>query len=221
MEFVRGIPVDVQMVEDLLAVSAVPSAQIEEIAVAIQAEVGFLREAELRKIIRARVSDKAQASALVRTLQNLPRQQIDLVVEMLRMWREANPQNAERFPTPAFTELQEKLPRLIRDYPAIRRSRKARRLRTILGNPTKSFELICDSRPVFNEARDTVEGLIALTTLKIVYESHDLETQVLEVTMSRKALNELADKVEKALKKLTVLEKSIADWVPGGVIDSE
>jgi len=220
-DFIRGIAVHPQMVEDLLAVSEVPAEQIEAIAAAVEAEVGFLGEEELTQLVRTVIEDESRASSVVSALYNLQPQRLGQVVEMLRGWRRADRRNAEKFSDQALAELEAKLPRLIRDYSVLKRSRKARRLRSILGNAVQGIELICDARPVFNDPRDTIEGLIPLTTMKIVYEGQDEETREVEVTLTREDLDELARNVRKAQQKSDVLDRSIAEWIPNGLADSE
>jgi hypothetical protein len=206
------------MVEDLLAISETPDEEIEAVAAAIEAEVGFIERRRLAEVVAGVVNDEAQAAAVVSTLYNVLPQQVRQTVELLRDWHRASPQNADRFPEQAIGALEAKLPRLVRDYPALLRSRKARRLRSTLGNTLRGIELICDARPVYNAARDSIEGLIPLSTLKIVFEGQDEETREVEVTLTRDEINDLAERVRKAQQKLDVLERSIAEWIPNGLI---
>ncbi len=142
-------------------------------------------------------------------------------MEALGEWRQADPKNAEKFSDKVFADLKVKLPRLIRNYPVLARSQKAQRLRSILGNSVQGIELICDARPVYNTARDAIEGLIPLTTMKIEYEGQDEETHEVEVMLTREDVNKVAEMVKKAQQKLEVLDRSIAQWIPDGLADSE
>jgi hypothetical protein len=216
-DLIRGFSLPPEMVEDLLAISQIPDDAIEAIAAAIEAEAGFVGGERLTKLVMGVIPDEASASAVVSTLYNVQPHRLGETIEILREWRGADQRNAGKFPDQALVALEAKLPRLIRDYPVLTRSRKARRLRSILGNRFRGIELICDARPVYNAVRDSIEGLVPLTTMKIVYEGQDEETREVEVTLTREAVNELAEKVQKAQRKLDILDHSIAEWIPDGL----
>lgn len=208
-----------QMIEDLLAISEIRSERIEALAVALEAEPGFPNADRLSEIVREAIDDDRQASAVVAALHHVPPQRVDQFIQTVRDWREADNKNAERFPEEALVSAEQNFRRLTRDFPALERCRKARRLGSILGNTAESLELICDLRPVFDAQRDLVEGIMPLTTMKIVYEGQDQEVRVLEVQLSRDMLAELVEKAQKAQQKLQVLERSIPTWTPNGLVD--
>jgi len=208
-----------QMIEDLLAIAEIRSERIEALAAALQAEPGFPNADRISDVVREAINDDRQASAVVTALHNVPPSRVDQTIQTVRDWREANNKNAERFPEEALVSVEQNLRRLTRDFPALERCRKARRLGSILGNTAESLELICDLRPVFNAQRDLVEGMMPLTTMKIVYEGQDEEVRVLEVQLSRDMLTELVEKAQKAQQKLDVLNRSIAEWTPNGLVD--
>jgi hypothetical protein len=220
-EFIQGVQVPPQMVDDLLVVAQIPVQQIEAITAALEAESGFLGEDELTQVIRAALDNESYVSAVVSALYSLQPQRVEHTIDVLGAWRRADRRNTEKFPDEAFAELETKLRRLIREYPVLSRSRKARRLQSILGNAAEGFDLICDARPVYNANRDRIEGLVPLVTLKIVYEGQDEETRALEVTLTREFVNELADKVEKIQQKLAVLDRSIMEWIPNGLANTD
>lgn len=220
-DFDSSLAVPAQMIEALLAVSEIPIGQIDALAAALEAEAGFPNADRLSDLVREVVDDDRRTSAVVGALHNVPSQRVDLVIQTIRQWREADDRNAERFPESALGALEEKLPRLIRDFAGLERYRKARRLASILGNTVEALELICDIRPVFNAQRDVVEGMIPLTTMKIIYEGQDEEIRVLEVQLSRDLLNELVEKAQMAQQKLDVLNRSITEWTPNGLVDLE
>lgn len=217
----RGVVIPPDMIKDMLAVAQVSVEQIDAIATIMEAEAGFLGKANLSQLVEGVVDNESRASSVVRALNNLQPRQLEQIVEALGEWRQAEQKNAEEFSDETFADLKEKLPRLIKDYPVLAHSRKTRRLRSILGNAVQGIELICDARPIYNTTRDSIEGLIPLTTLKIEYEGQDEETHEVEVMLFRDDVDELADKVKKAQQKLGVLDSSISKWIPNGLADSE
>ncbi len=89
----------------------------------------------------------------------------------------------------------------------LQRQAKAERLATVTGQRLKSLDLICDLRPVFNEPRSHVEGLIPFTTIKLTCEGVDGLPVAIEAVMSRSELNSLAQSVEFAQAKLKSLQQ--------------
>ena len=121
----------------------------------------------------------------------------------------ASQSNAEKFSEEAFDCLKKVLPQLVRRYPVLERTRKAQLLRSILGNTVQGAKLICDVRPVFDVSRNSIEGMIPVTTMRIDYAGQDEETHVAEFILTTEALNGLAGEIKKAQRKLEVLCQSI------------
>lgn len=212
-ELMGGNFVPPQMVNDLLGVSSIDAVQIEKLSEALQAETGFLTEERLTEIVAEHIQDETQASAAASAIQNLRPNVLDQVLAMLGGWRESNQANADRFSNEAFAALQEKLPLLVREYPALSRMRKANRLRGVIGNDLEKVEFICDARPVFDTERERIEGLLALTTLKLVYERQNGVTEEVAILLTSEQLEDLTTKAQKAQKKIRVLEQSFAQWI--------
>jgi DNA-directed RNA polymerase subunit F len=201
-----------EMVDDMLAVAAVPGEQIDAIAAALEAQPGFLEKARLRELVEGIVTTKSLASSVVDALLNLRPQQLTQVLGALEKWRQASTKNAEKLSADALDRLKRVLPQFIKHYPALVRTRKAQRLQSILGNTVQGVELICDARPV-----DSIEGMIPVTTMRIEYEGQDEETHVAEFTLTTESVKEFADEIRKAQQKLKVLGQSIIQWIPDGL----
>ena len=60
-------------------------------------------------------------------------------------------------------------------------------------------------RHCLDRAREHVEGLVPLTTLKLVYETQTDETKCIELLLSTDVLKELLTKAEKVHQKLTIM----------------
>lgn len=207
-----------QMIRDLYGVAAVDPAHIEELADSLQAEPGFLTEERLGQIVAEHIGDEALASSVASAIQNLHPGILDQVLGMIGGWRDSSDANKNQFPDANFAALQEKLPLLVREYPALSRMRKASRLRGVLGNELERVEFICDARPVFDARREQIEGLAAITTMKLLYERQNGITEELEIGLTAKQLAEVIAKAQKAQHKLQVLEQSIDQWVNHGAV---
>jgi hypothetical protein len=96
-------------------------------------------------------------------------------------------------------------------FPAVELSIKASRLVTDVGVQLDRVTLVCDLRPVFDDARTSVQGLIPLTTLKIVGHGDDAaHPTTFEVQLTEKELEELYEKVSRARTKVATLKSFVA-----------
>lgn len=110
---------------------------------------------------------------------------------------------------------------MIQEYPAVERYRKAQRLASITGFQVVGVEFVCDARPVFDKDRERIEGMLPVTTLKLVYEKQNEDIQVTEVLLSAAMLGELLEKANRAQQKLRVLSESINQWIPQGLASAD
>ena len=207
-----------QMAEDLLVVTQLSVEQLETLAKRVAESKGFLNRTELLDLTNSISGDDRKANSLVRVLLNLTPDAVEQTIASIQKWRSQKPENDRYFSTAAFQSLQERLPQLICDYPAIDRYRKAIHLQTVLGSRVQGVEVICDLRPVFDEAREKIEGLIPITTLKVSFTEQNEEIRVVEALLEGDLLRELSEKLEYARKKLAVMENSIDLWLEGGFV---
>ncbi len=208
-----------QMIEDLSAVAKIPAESIELLSQQLEQQSGFLTDESLMGLVSGCIADDAGATAAFNALQNLRPDAPDQILETVQAWRRANERNTQRFPDELFAALKQTLPRLVREYPALSRMQKADRLRNMLGDELKGVAFICDARPVYNDSRDRIEGMIPLTTMKLVYERQNLATEEIEVTVTPDQLRNLISEAQKAEKKLGTLRESIAEWIQGGCVE--
>jgi hypothetical protein len=115
--------------------------------------------------------------------------------------------------------LGEILPKLIQLYPALTRFEKAERLAKLTGQELESIELICDLRPIFDDDRKRIEGMMPYTRLHIVATGADGLPKSFEAELTHQQVSDLREKVAKADSKLDVLRKSVESWLPGRLPD--
>lgn len=209
------------MVEDMRAVANVATEDIERLGELLAQQTGFLTDENLATFVAECIADEEQGGSVFNALQNVRPGSVEQLLAMLRAWRESDEENRQQFPDEAFADLEQKLPLLIREYPALIRSKKADRLRNVLGNEFEGVAFICDARPVYNEQRDDIEGLIPLTTMKLIYERQNSESEEIEIILTAEQLENLVSKARQAEQKLTVLRESIERWIPDGCVDRE
>jgi hypothetical protein len=206
------------MVEDLRVVAEIDTENLQRLGELLTKQTGFLTDDRLVQLVGACVDDETQGTAVFNAVQNLSPSGYEQVLTMLRAWRESSEERRQQLPDDVFAALEQKLPVLIRDYPALNRIKKADRLRIAIGNEFERVVFICDARPVYNENRDCIEGLIPLTTMKLVYERQNSETEEIEIVLTSEQLKDLVSKAKKAEQKLTVLSQSIEEWMPQGCV---
>ncbi|NQV23515.1 MAG: hypothetical protein HQ518_04015 [Rhodopirellula sp.] len=210
-----------QMIADLTAIALIPEASITRISEALKTQTGFLSDSAMTSLIIEAVEDDDQGEAVLRALQSLEPESLDQVIAVVDRWRRATGDAANRFPDDQFEGLKRRLPILIQHYPVLARSMKAARLRNIIGNEFQGAAFICDARPVYNEGRDQIEGMVPVTTLKLVYEQQNLQSQEVEITLTSSELRYLIEQAEKAERKLQTLKESIGNWIPGSSVAGE
>ena len=99
----------------------------------------------------------------------------------------------------------------IKPYPGLNRQAKAQRLSEATGLRLENVEIICDLRPVFDNERESVEGVIPYTILRIVCIGADGLPVAMETILTQAEVGELAKKSEAAVKKLDRLRALLAE----------
>lgn len=109
------------------------------------------------------------------------------------------------------TKFLDRLRILVKDRPALTRQRKAEQLATSIGHPLEEVQIICDLRPVFDPNRKDVEGVVPVTTLKIVVTGENGLPMRMEARLTASQVADLADKSAKAKSKLEALRDFVAE----------
>jgi hypothetical protein len=128
-----------------------------------------------------------------------------LISYLERAQRSGDSRRSKSLTSEQLLQLKERLPLVIKEYPARLRQLKADRLAEATGLRAESVDLICDLRPVLDEKRSGIIGLIPMTTIKVVASGVDRFPIAFEAILSAKDVEELLKKVESAVKKLNVL----------------
>jgi|GEM_PF-1212324 hypothetical protein len=103
------------------------------------------------------------------------------------------------------------VPRVLLDVPGLARQRKAELVAEGTGLPLDEVALYCDARPVFNANRSAIDGMVLLTTLKVVATGQDGLPVVLEARLSEAQVADLAKKAAAATSKLVTIAALMKD----------
>jgi len=204
------------MVKDLKAIIGLSDGKLAELHKHFNEAKGFLDPKALLATIQKVVEDSNAAEAVQRVLINIGPYQVERIVTILK-----EGQKEEDFPfdQAKLKRLKQILKNLIRPYPALARFEKAERLAKITGQQLETVEMICDLRPIFDESRKNVEGMMPYTRLHIVATGEDGLPKPFEVELTHQQVIDLGEKAGKAKSKLEALRQSIEKWLPGGLPD--
>ncbi len=204
------------MVNDLKTIAGLSDEQIAEIRNHLAEADGFLDHKALLATIREVIQDSKSAEAVRRAIRNLNPSTVERIIADL----EQNLGDKEfPFDQTTFDRLKQVLSELIQPYPALTRFQKAERLARLTGQQLESLELICDLRPVFDENRENLEGMMPYTRLHIVATGEDGLPKPFEAELTYEQVIDLAENAGKARSKLDVLRQSIETWLPGRLPD--
>ncbi len=209
------------MLEDLRTVAAIPEETLKQLSETLMSQSGFLSQEACADLIGSILRDETQGAAVFVTVWNLPEESLPKLISEISDWRNASEENGKDLPDAEFSNLRSQLTILVRDYPAVNRMQKAQRLMNVLGNEVKGIGFICDARPVYNKAHDEIEGLVPLTTFKIIYERQNLDTEEIEFVLTESGLDHLIEQANEAKKKLSVLSSRVNTWLPGGCVKGD
>jgi hypothetical protein len=179
---------------------------------------GFLDKPTLKKIVKSFVPNEDHAVRVYRLISQIDeslRQTKSGLPGLFDRMAEAiqAPENKENpLLTPAqFDELKRRMSIIIKPYAGLNRQAKAQRLSEATGLRLENVEIICDLRPVFDNERESVEGVIPYTILRIVSIGADGLPVAMETILTQAELGELAEKSEAAVKKLDRLRALLAE----------
>jgi len=205
------------MLADLKAVSTLSDDESNTLRERLSHVKGFLDPKALAAEVRRTIKVEGTARSVQTALRNLEPKDTKRLVESLaergRQEKDFPLNEAE------LARLGEILPNLIQPYPALARFEKAERLAKLTGQELESIELICDLRPIFDEDRKQIEGMMPYTRLHIVATGADGLPKSFEAELTHRQVNDLREKAAKANTKLDVLRKSVESWYSGGLPD--
>ncbi len=199
-----------QLFSDLLRLSDLSTEAVRTLADRLEQHEGFVSTSRAAE----ETFEQSDAAAVVRLLDNLNPDGLEVLLETLTRWRTNEDAEAEVMSDEQFERLRANLPALIRYYPAVFRTRKANALQTATGNELMGMMFVCDARPIYNRSRDDIEGYVPLATAKLQYQKQDTTVEQIEFVMTPEELDILILSAEQAKRKLSVLARSLANASP-------
>ncbi len=218
--YIRGFPpfgsqpIGDPVIDDLCIVGNIVENQLERLCESLEKVKGFLDPSRISSLITKEILDSKQARAVFRVLVNIKPDTLDEFIEHVDEWRT---ENQGKVSEEIYQNIKKTLKRIVRPYGALERFRKAEHLEKATGQALEDVQLICDLRPIFDESRENIEGVIPYTRLRIVAEGADGLPVATEVELTQQQVQELAEKAQNALKKLRTMKQQTEKWLPGGI----
>ena len=216
MGFDPGIPDG--LIRDARVLLDFEESQLEAIREDLNKFPGFLEGTELESRLRSHVRDEESCRRLARLIgvaddrwRQLDHDVSHIIGQVEKWLADVTNQKKGLLSQEEFQTLRKRLPIIIQRYPALDRQAKAESLAEATGQPLQKLELICDLRPVFDKARDKVEGMIPLTILKVVCTAVDGLPIAMEAILSEKDVARLAKATADAQRKLQKLRALVTN----------
>ena len=205
-----------QLLSDIKRLSAVPELQIDQLSVALHSAPEFYL---IEKVIAANISDEKHASAVSRLVDRIVPDSINYLTGMVKSWRKSLDEPDSYMTEEKLDAVSKSLNKLIRNSPAITRVKKAQVLKTVTGNEVFGVMFVCDARPVYNEERDEIEGYLPVTTMKIVYQRQNGDSEEIEFALMPNEIDLLVDRANKVRKKIRVLNEKMMQLLPNAIAE--
>lgn len=202
-----GAGVSEDAIRDARIVLDLSDEQLRLIRRELEAFPSFLDRTKLQQLLSEGLQDETRSKGLARFItvfgERLRKmgESTDALTRSLAKWIEEN-QEQQIIRPDEIPQLQQRLALLLSPLPCLARQAKAERLAEATGNPIESLDIICDVRPVFDDERTQIEGMMPLTLLRLVCKGADGLPIALEATLSEQEVRAIADAAQKALKKL-------------------
>ncbi|WP_394844961.1 hypothetical protein LZC95_48910 [Pendulispora brunnea] len=198
--------------EDARAVLELSDEELDRVATELARYPGFLDGRGIAGIVATCTTSKNpnRVAALIRQVDRWWRQSDrkidDFVSDVQRALseqeEEEEAQKQQGLSRSERERLAERLPKFLAAQP-LARQWKAERIANGTGSSLDELQIYCDTRPVFSDDRAKIDGMVLLTTLRVVSTDVNGLSSVTEVRLSRTQLEELSTKATGAREKLT------------------
>lgn len=190
--------------------AAIPNVSFEAALEAVQAAEGFLGSRRLRTIAGTVIANGEQAASFTNFVVNFSQLRRDSAISAETLI-EAIDTNLPETLGPERTVVLDRTVKVLAPIPGLERQAKVEQVVRRTGAHLDELALISDLRPIFDPGGEQVEGLVPLTTLKLVtHRAGTLERSIVEVHITEEELDDLCAAAERAKRKLSVLKKLVA-----------
>jgi hypothetical protein len=212
---VRALAQDESFREDIGVVLELESAKFEALSVSMGEATPFLDPKSLSTVVTSALGPSPQTNTVLRVIRRLNamfRDFAEPVSVCLQSLAEAvATEDREAFDSKKTEQLAIRLKALISEPQGLRQQNKAERLALATGLETKDTQVICDARPVFDEQRTKIDGIVTITTLRVDHLDPDGVQRRAEFRLTEQQLGDLCLKAESAKRKLQIIKNTLSD----------
>lgn len=236
--YVRGVVPAAEPVEQLAghssflkdarAVLELEAEAFESLVAGLGQCESFVTEDQLKSIVKGSIDESKLADAvfdLVRHLNRTLRDLGDPIEKTLSRLRSAIKEHAKDIPVEDREALGERLERLVLAPSGLGLQWKAEQLAASTGIEVEDIQLVCDIRPVFDEARSAIMGAVPVSTLKFSVLGPDGTPENIELRLTEAQLADLGSKADLAQQKIRIIKKTLNDklipWVATRATETE
>lgn len=219
---------DPSFLKDARAVLELDTEAFESLLAALSQCESFVTDDQLKSIVKGSVDESKLAQAAFDLLRHLNRTLRDLgdpIEKGLSTLRSAIKEHAEDMPVEDRETLGERLEKLVLAPSGLGLQWKAEQLARSTGIEVEDIQLVCDIRPVFDEARSAIMGAVPVSTLKFSVLGPDGTPENIELRLTEAQLTDLGSKAELAQQKIRIIKKTLNDklipWVGTRATDAE
>lgn len=207
-DVIAGNAVRPEALRDLHIIANLDPPTIGRLSVQLSTIQGYPSKESVTERLQACLPDanSETAESIVQTLLSIDKDEIGKILTAVDRWRRTTPARGQFFTDALYSSLERNLPILRSDAACLDLIRKAHRLLRDVGNEFYDVAYFCDLRPVFDDARQKVEGFVTLINMRMLYTSQDGERHVCELALTEDELRQLSEESVKALAKLEVLK---------------
>lgn len=204
-------------VTDCQVLLEVPIEQLSQAAQSLTEYPGFLSTLVIESIVGRYIVQNDNLRRFVRVIQwverylRTPAGTLENLEHTLSQWAKRE-ENQKAWTVQRLGQVNQAIQALRLPYPGQSKQAKAERLGAAVRHRVHQIELICDLRPVFNEDRTVVEGLIPFTVMRIGTLGDEGLPVVFEVVLSARDVQTLHQKTEGAVSKLNTLGNLAAKY---------
>lgn len=203
-----------EFLADTKAILSLDKAKFDALIEALSKCDSFLDAKGLKSVVEGSLGRSKSASDVfdvVRLLSRMLREPGDPVEQTMGEFRSAIKEHSDDIPEDDRETLGERLEKLILAPKGLGLQWKADQLRKTTGIELEDIQIICDIRPVFDDARSTIMGAIPISTLKLDLIDRDGAPRSIEIRLTEKQLAEFVSKSELAQQKIRVIKQTLTE----------
>jgi hypothetical protein len=186
---------------------------------AVEGADGFLGWTRLRELVGEHVLNAEQTDHLASFLLNFAQLRRDVGLSQEDFVQTVRARLPQELTVEARDTIIERLPRVLAPKAGIERQTKANDVVRSLGTHLEESSFISDLRPIFDESRERVEGLVPITTLRLVTDGPN--SPIVEVQLTEDDLVQLCAQAERAKRKLASLKRFVREKSGVALPDSQ